>query len=330
MALDPPINADKETRMKRAFRRPLAGLAIVGAVALIAGCGGGSDDRLSLDDFRTQADAVCADANRLTDAIEAPTSNDGVLPALEATQAATDPSIEKLKDITPPEDLQSKWDEAITLQEQQSAALQSAIDRIKAGEDPSAVLNELGSEATSRRDRLRALAGELGLTVCGAEDDDTTTTTTTTDTAPTTASTPTETTPSTVSTETTVSIPTTGDASVDQYVKDAQEAAGALTAFGTLLQGVTSVDDLKSKAPEAQESLDDFDAAIAKLDGYTLDNATLEKQRAGLVEEGPKVSDVLRRFVDAASSGDMSAVQALLPEVMTALQNFSSAATDVS
>ena len=44
-------------------RRPLAGLAALGAAALIAGCGGGSDSS-SADDFRQQADEICADANR--------------------------------------------------------------------------------------------------------------------------------------------------------------------------------------------------------------------------------------------------------------------------
>lgn len=318
--------------MKRAIRRPLAGLAIVGAAALIAGCGGGSDDRLSADDFRSQADAVCAEANRATDAIAAPTSADEVLAFLEATRGVTVPNIDKLKDINPPEDLQAKWDEAIDLQESQVELMDSAIDRIKGGEDADAVLNEISSQAGSNQERLRTLARELGLEVCGADDDaDEPTTTTETDTTDTTldpvSPVPTETTEPT-DTDDTTSIPTTGNPEIDRYVADAQAAAGALTEFGQLLQSVSGVDDLKAKAPAAQEALDEFDAAIAKLGGYTLSDATLEQQRAGLVEEGPKVSDVLRRFVDAATSGDNQAVQSLLPEVMSALQNFSAAATD--
>lgn len=63
---------------------------------------------------------------------------------------------------------------------------------------------------------------------------------------------------------------------------------------------------------------------------YTLDVPTAERQRANLVAEGPRVSDVLLRFVNAAEEGDAAAVQNILPEVMSALQVFVAAAQDVS
>ena len=79
--------------------------------------------------------------------------------------------------------------------------------------------------------------------------------------------------------------------------------------------------------PDATAALDDFDEAIAKLDTYTLEDETLDKQRAGLVRTGPKVSDVLRRFLDAAEKGDVAAVQALVPEVTSTITEFQQAAT---
>ena len=79
--------------------------------------------------------------------------------------------------------------------------------------------------------------------------------------------------------------------------------------------------------PDATAALDDFDAAIAKLKAYTLADETLDKQRSGLVRTGPKVSDVLRRFLDAAEKGDVSAVQALVPEVTSTITEFQQAAT---
>ena len=45
-----------------------------------------------------------------------------------------------------------------------------------------------------------------------------------------------------------------------------------------------------------------------------------------LVEAGPRVSDALRRFVDAAETGDVGALQAVVPEVSQALSEFTSAA----
>ena len=58
--------------------------------------------------------------------------------------------------------------------------------------------------------------------------------------------------------------------------------------------------------PEATAALDTFDEAIAKLNTYTLADDTLDEQRSGLVRTGPKVSDVLRRFLDAAEKGDVA------------------------
>ena len=63
-------------------RRPLAGIAALGAAALIAGCGGGSDSS-SADDFRQEADEICADANSRLDTLTEPTSGAAVLPFLQ-------------------------------------------------------------------------------------------------------------------------------------------------------------------------------------------------------------------------------------------------------
>ena len=292
-------------------RRPLAAIAALGAAALIAGCGGGSDSS-SADDFREQADEVCADANARTGALTAPTSSDEVLPYLESGLTVQAEELERIRALDPPEDLQADFDEATDLLQQRQDAIRQAADRISAGEDPDAVSTELSPEIDRLRTEARAKARELGLTVCGSGDDDAgSTAPTTTGTAPQTGGT----------------APAQGGQTPQQYAADVQAAGTALQGFGTVLQGTTSLDDLRSKVPEANAALDEFDAAIAKLEGYTLDNATLEEQRAGLAETGPNVSDTLRRFVAAAESGDTEAVQALVPEVTQAISAFQAAAT---
>jgi hypothetical protein len=119
--------------------------------------------------------------------------------------------------------------------------------------------------------------------------------------------------------------PASGDAAA--YAADVQEAASALQEFGTILQGSTGLADLRAKIPDAQAALDTFDAAIADLDGYTLTTPRLEEQRSGLADTGPAVSDVLRRFLDAADQGDLAAVQELVPEVTQTIGRFQAAAT---
>jgi hypothetical protein len=306
--------------MKRAIRRTSAGLAVAGAAILIAGCGGGSDS-LSAEELRTQADAICADADARTDAIADPTSEEELVPAYTELLSIQRDSISRLKELSPPSELESTWNEAISLQEEQVATLQGLVDRIGAGEDVQTVLEEVTPEAEAREEQLDRLADELGLTVCGQDDDETTEPTTTEGT--TTAATTVGETTAPATTEATT--PSTGaEGTAEQYRQDAQAATAALTEFGEILQSVGSPQQLEAQAPAAQEALDEFDAAIAKMDGYTLSSAELEQQRAAFVDNGPAISDVLRRFVDAAASGDAAAVQTLLPEVLTALTDFTS------
>lgn len=305
--------------MNRAFRRTTAGLAVAGAAILIAGCGGGSDT-LSAEELRSQADAICAATDEATDAIAAPTSNEEILPFLIATRDAQTGAVADLKELEPPSELEENWNRAITLQEEQLNTINDAITRIEAGEDPEAVITELSPGLEERDTELDSLADALGLTVCG--NDDETTEPTTTEGTTTAATTLGETTAPATTEATTP--PTGGEGTSQQYLQDAQAATAALTEFGEILQSVGSPEQLTAKAPAAQEALDEFDAAIAQMEGYTLSSSELESQRMAFVENGPAISDVLRRFVDAAASGDAAAVQALLPEVLTALTDFTS------
>lgn len=295
-------------------RRPLAGLAAIGAVALIAGCGGDSDSSLSAEDFRTQADAICADTDRQIDALSEPSSADQVLTFLRAGLPIQQEQLDRLRELDPPDDLQDRYDEALGLLEQQTEAIDAAADRIEAGEEPTAVLTEVNGDIEDLRGQAQSAARDLGLTVCGQEDGDSDQGETATA-----ETTPTGTDPATTDSS------SGGDAAA--YVADVQQAATALQEFGTLLQGTTGLEDLRTKIPQAQGSLDEFDAAIAELDGYRLDESRLEQQRSGLVETGPAVSDVLRRFLDAAAEGDLAAVQELVPEVTQTIGEFQAAAT---
>jgi hypothetical protein len=240
-----------------------------------------------------------------------------VLVFLRAGLPIQEAQLEKLRDLEPPEELKADFDEAMGLLEQQTTAIDAAADRIEGGEDAEAVLTEVNDEISGLGDQADAKAEALGLSVCG-EDSDSGDATVTTGTA---ATSPVETAPTTPADTTGAG----GDTAA--YVADVQEAAGALQEFGTLLQSTTGLEDLRTKIPQAQASLDTFDAAIAELEGYTLSAPRLEKQRAGLARTGPAVSDVLRRFLDAAEEGDLEAVQALVPEVTQTIGEFQAAAT---
>lgn len=301
--------------MPLARRRTLAGVAALGAAALIAGCGGGGSDALSGDEFRERADAICADADERLDTLTEPSTGDEVLPFLQAGLPIADEELQRLGELEAPDDLQATLDEAQDLNQQRQDLIQQAADRIEGGEDPQAVVGEVDPELERLREEARAKARELGLTVCGTDSADAGSTTA-----------PEATAPDAGAATTAPTAPQAGGENAG-YVADVREAASALQGFGTVLQGTTSLDDLRAKVPEARSQLDSFDAAIAQLDGYTLENARLEAQRSGLAETGPRVGSVLRRFLDAANTGDTEAVQALVPEVTKAITDFQEAAT---
>lgn len=295
-------------------RRPLAGIAALGAAALIAGCGGSSDSS-SADDFRQEADEICADANSRLDTLTEPTSGAAVLPFLQEGLTIQAEELERIRALDPPADLQPAFDEATDLLQQRQEAIQQAADSIEAGEDPEAVIQEASPEIARLRDEARAKANELDLTVCGADDG-----ATTAGTAPTAPAT-------TAGTAGGGATGTAATGETAQYVQDVGAAVASLRTFSQLLQGTSSLEDLQGRVPQAQAELDSFDEAVAKLDDYTFDNATLEAQRDQLAESGPQVSAELRRFLTAAESGDVEAIQSVLPDVTQALTEFQQAAT---
>ena len=109
----------------RKYRRVLA-TGLVGASLVIAGCGGGGGDSatLSADEFRTQADAICKQAEDALDALGSP-SSEAEFPGFfkQATELNRD-QLAKLEDLSPPEELKSDYDEALgLLREQQKLPL---------------------------------------------------------------------------------------------------------------------------------------------------------------------------------------------------------------
>lgn len=293
--------------MPQLRRRPLAGALAVGVVALIAGCGGGDDpDALSAEEYRRQADQICLTSNRGTDALAEPESADQVLAFLQAGLPIQQEELEGLRALEPPDELRADHDRIVSLLQERQDLIRGVADDIEGGADPEQTVQEATPRIDELQEEGRELAERMGLEICGTQRTEE---------------------PGTTTAETTPA--PTDDTPVGQagrFASDALAAAGALQGIGSELQATTSVEDLNDRLPALESGLDDFDAAIAKLDGYTLDDADLEGRREGLARTGPAVSDVLRRFVAAASRNDAAGVRRLLPEVQSAINDFQRAA----
>src|SRR4051794_22246985 len=157
--------------MPPARRTLVAGIAILGAAGLIAGCGGGSSDSSSADDFRQQADQICADANTRLEAVPKPATNAQILTSLQAALPIQADELAKIRALDPPDDLQADFDEATDLLQQRKDAIQAAADKIANGDDPGTVIKQAEPQIDALRAQTQAKAEDIGLSVCGAGTD---------------------------------------------------------------------------------------------------------------------------------------------------------------
>jgi hypothetical protein len=81
------------------------------AVLALAGCGGSGGGRLSASEYRSEADAICAEANtKLTD-LGSPSTPAELRELMKKARPTLERAIDDLEALKPPESLASKADE---------------------------------------------------------------------------------------------------------------------------------------------------------------------------------------------------------------------------
>ena len=88
-----------------------AALAVVPAVLVLAACGGGGGGRLSAGEYRSKADAICADANQKVKGLGNPSTPAELRSLLKKARPTFKNAIDKLEALQPPKELESKVDE---------------------------------------------------------------------------------------------------------------------------------------------------------------------------------------------------------------------------
>jgi len=310
--------------MKSIRRRSIAAALAAASILVAAGCGGSkTSDKpvtqttaaLSADQFRQQADAICADIDTKVDALGEPTSEADIVSYLEKGLAVQNEQLTRLRALTPPADLKAAYDEALGLLQQQTDTITQAKERISGGESATTVLAELSPKLDELESQAKQKAAELGLTKCG-------------DTGGTSTGATTESLTPTAPVDTTATAPTPGQTvGTATFVADIQTFAQTLTQFGLTLQAAADGPDaLKKNSTLLRSQLDDFDSITAKMGGYTVDVPALETKRAAIVAASPDISRLGRELLDAAEAGDASKVASIAQEFTTALQRLQTAA----
>lgn len=139
--------------------------ALLAAILVLAACGGdGGGDRLSAEEYRQQANEICAEANTDLRALQIPDSLDELDAFVADAKPIVDRALEDLDDLEPPQELDGDHDRWVDQNRRMAEALDDLTDaslpEVSAKAQEFGRLNQEANE--SARD-------DLGLEDCGPE-----------------------------------------------------------------------------------------------------------------------------------------------------------------
>ncbi len=137
-------------------------------IALVAGCGGGgSSERLTREDYASQADAICGKYNQQTKALANPSNLSDLADVADKTLPILDNALDDLHKLKPPADEQSTADDWLTAVEKLKGDLKEIRDKAK-DKDIKGV-QAVVPKASEHNAKANKLATQLGMTVCNKD-----------------------------------------------------------------------------------------------------------------------------------------------------------------
>ncbi|HEX2088032.1 MAG TPA: hypothetical protein VHF89_20260 [Solirubrobacteraceae bacterium] len=146
------------------MRRTLMTLALT---AGLVGCGG--EDKLSVEDYRTELRRICADSDRQTEAVKEPTraTPDSIADYLRQLRDINAKTIERVEDLEPPDELEDAHDRALEANREGREKVDAVIDELQGGGDPSQVLSEARQGLEESSNQAKQAARDIGVPECG-------------------------------------------------------------------------------------------------------------------------------------------------------------------
>ena len=138
--------------------------------ATVAACGG--DDALSTEEYRAEAKAICQDATRGTQAVQAPTrtTNDAVASYFKRLIAVTKRSSQRFGELEPPEDLEARHEAALKANEAGIKEVERLIAELERGGDARALLQNAQTRLEDLSRRSDEAARALGVPECARQE----------------------------------------------------------------------------------------------------------------------------------------------------------------
>ncbi len=143
------------------------GMGVFAALALVvAGCGGSGSDSLTLDEFKTQADAICAQYDEKFSALGDPQTPAEAADLVREGKGIASDQLDELNALNAPDEVERQFSEAMDALQQevdQFDDLAAALD-----DNDEAKSNEITAALGKLDAKADAVAQELGLEECGS------------------------------------------------------------------------------------------------------------------------------------------------------------------
>jgi uncharacterized phage infection (PIP) family protein YhgE len=144
-------------------------IAITATALALGGCGGGNGggEELTAEEFRQEADAICAEFEGRLDELGTPESLDDLQSFVSEAVPIIEEGNAQLQELNPPDELQEQWDQVMEINDEQLQTVRDLREAVEEGDQ--ARMQELlqaGDEANQESDRL---AAGLGLEDCGSD-----------------------------------------------------------------------------------------------------------------------------------------------------------------
>jgi hypothetical protein len=148
-------------------RRSLcAGVALAVLALLAAGCGGSGSDRLTLEEFTTQADAICAEYDEKLNALDGSDSPAEAAVVVRKGMEIAGEQLDELNALSPPEEVEDAFSDAMAILQQELDLFEEFAAALESNDETRA--NELFNTLEELDTRADARAQEIGLTQCGS------------------------------------------------------------------------------------------------------------------------------------------------------------------
>jgi hypothetical protein len=146
----------------------VAATAIAATAVVASACGGGNGGgELSADEFRRQADAICAEFEAKLDAVEPPASADDIERFVNEAVPIIEDGTRELNALDPPEEFEDEWTRVVEINEENLETIRDVQAAYEDGNLEEA--QRLIQEAGGNEEEADRLAREIGLTECGQD-----------------------------------------------------------------------------------------------------------------------------------------------------------------